>query len=289
MKRLDALTRKELRALCRQLLELLGEDAVARLVPDAPFERTDAAPQLALTAADPQATLRDLHDWFATVLGVVRAQSAGFDAIGDALTPDALAHAMHVRLERIAADAARALAFDPAAGLALAGRIVRVVRRAHEASAEFVDGRPWGWAPASAVDGLRPLLDALPAAAPGAPFDEEAIATWVGLAADMARVAPGIDGWEWLGAALDRAPDARVATALRWSESRAWDEQHIPLLLTLAHRTSPATIEPFLRAVDMHSTRSSEIVDLVIETLRRVGRSDEALFWEGERARRFGA
>lgn len=288
MNRLDALSRNELRALCRELVALLGEDAVARLVPDAPFSPAGDAPQLALTAVDPATTLRDLSDAFAMHLGLVRAHASEVPGVAEALDADAMSAALKGSLTRIASAAARALAFDPAAGLKLAGAIVATVRRAERANQAYASAGAGAWSREDAVEGLRPLLDALPLAAPGVPFDDEALETWVRLADDISAIAPGVDAWSWLGAALDRAPDVRVAAAARWSETRTWDAHQLPLLLTLAQRTSPATIEPFLRAVDMHSTRNADVVDLVIETLRRVGRRDEALFWEGERERRFG-
>ena len=72
MNRLDA---QRARALCRELVALLGEDAVARLVPTRPSPAGDA-PQLALTAVDPATTLRDLSDAFAMHLGLVRAHAS---------------------------------------------------------------------------------------------------------------------------------------------------------------------------------------------------------------------
>ena len=139
---LDAISGYVRRSLLREIDALLGEDAVARLVPDAPFSPAGDAPQLALTAVDPATTLRDLSDAFAMHLGLVRAHAAEVPGVAEALDADAMSAALKGSLTRIASAAARALAFDPAAGLKLAGAIVATVRRAERANQAYASAAP---------------------------------------------------------------------------------------------------------------------------------------------------
>ncbi|MCB9530272.1 MAG: hypothetical protein H6700_00685 [Myxococcales bacterium] len=279
-RRLDTLSRSELRALATQLTDWVGDDAAAHLLDTSPFERAGGARQLALGAVDADALSAELAHLRAVAIASYRAHAVGLEF------PSSLTAQLGALLTAAADRAAEGVRFDFRVGVELADEVYGTLGRVDRARRSF--------APEAGLPdvNLAQLDEALRAGAGHAALDETTFGRVVDVAATASRSGAGGGGWRWVGAALARTqPDTRGWLARRL-EHGARDPDALALLTALARETArPAAtsgeLDRLVQLCELYSDQGAAIVALLVESLTLAERVHEARFWVGEGRMRY--
>ncbi|MFT4704115.1 MAG: hypothetical protein ACI81R_001811 [Bradymonadia bacterium] len=282
MTTLDSLSRNELRALCQATMDLLGEDAVARLVPAGPFDLASDTAQLALTAVDGAAIRSDLYDWLNVIVAVARCAQSDWRPLAADGASAALRETTADRLSEIASRATAALDFDVRIGIGLSSEVISVTRRALEAQTAYDCNADGALDVGAVAKGLAPLCEGLRVALCTAPFDDDTAERLVAICDDLDVLNGHPAPWSLLGTALRVSPAERVPLVRRLLERNSLQSWTRPALQQVgAFIDDAAVAESLIQSAELFASHDTEILHLLVTTLRQMGRDDQARYWDG--------
>lgn len=277
MSAIDALPRNELRRLTQALAELLGPHAIVSLVPELRLESTANAPQLALGFVDLEAVRRDAQEWLFAVMAAARLRTAR-GPIAHAIDGPAAASALVAAMDAIVRDVEAAIAFDSTAGLDLAAFVASLIARSVDVAEAYPSD---AWSLAQAASPMPRVTAALIAVAPELSADEATVRTAIRccLVADRLELP---EPYALLAAWVDTERDARLPALRRAAADSPRTPATLPLLTLVAERTLPSTVDAFVECAERHDAHEPKVATLLVATLERLGRLDEARYWRDE-------